>query len=798
MRWLKRITLTLFALAVLIGLTAAWVTWRSLPVVEGTITLNGPRAAIEIKRDQYGIPSINAGSEGDAYFALGYVHAQDRLFQMEFMRRLGAGRLAEVLGAQALGSDRFMRTLGLYRFAQTNLDVLDAATVAALERYAGGVNAWLETRDRPLPPEFQLLQYTPEPWAPADSLVWQKLMSLSLAGNWRDELLRSDLLQHLTPGRVAQLWPDALPDEPTTVAIARQGLPPGLAQGLIEAIDTYAPPTLASNVWAIDGQHTASGKPLLASDPHLGFQAPIVWYLARLEWPGQVRAGATAPGVPFHVIGHNGKVAWGMTTTHADLQDLFIERLTADGCYAIPTGPAAFEEREEVLKVRFGDPVTMTVRSTRHGPVVSDLTAFGRSDEEEGTVLALAATMLRDDDRTTSGIDRLSRAQTVEDARAALELFEGPQQNFIYADTDGGIGYSAPALVPMRRNGNGTVPVPGDTGVYDWQGWVPYDELPHSLRPASGRLVNANNRPMPLDYPHLIAATFPEGYRADRIGQRLDELVGSGATVDDMAAIQGDSRSAMAADLLPLLLPLAAPDSGPGQQALTLLSAWDGTMDRNRPEPLIFLAWLDKIKRALLADDLGPVFGSFRGARIRLIKSILTGRQTWCDDTTSQAMEFCAQVVSRALDETMVWLSDRPETSGDDPAGWRWGSFHRARFSHPLFGLIPGLEALTTVEIETDGGDHTVNRGGYRSARGRAPFRHSHGAGLRAVFDLADLDRSRFIIAVGQSGHPASAHYDDLNRLWRDGSTLAIPANGSRNSAATLVLEPLPKTGLTP
>ena len=790
MRWLKRIGLFLAALLMLVAASGTWVTWRSLPQVDRTVVLNGPDTPITITRDAHGIPFIRAGSESDAFFALGYVHAQDRMFQMEFMRRLGSGRLAEILGAQALGSDTFMRTLGLYVHAEANVRALDPPTQRLLERYADGVNAWLETRTQPLPPEFQLLQISPEPWVPADSLVWQKLMSMSLAGNWREELLRAQLLDHLSPDQVAQLWPDAQPDTLTTVAAAHSPVFTEVAASLVDAIDRYAPPTLASNAWTIDGNHTAGGKPLLASDPHLGFQAPLVWYLVRMDWPGETRVGGTTPGVPFPLIGHNGHVAWGVTTTHADLQDLFIERVTEDGQYLTPDGPQPFEIRQDVIPVRFSEPVTLNVRYTRHGPVVSDLSAFKQDDAEPDTVLALSATMLRDDDRTAEGIYRVSKARTVDDVRSALALFEGPQQNFIYADIEGGIGYTAAAKVPVRGSGDGTVPVPGDTGAYDWQGWVPYEELPHSLRPESGRLVNANNRPAPLNYPHLIAASFPEGYRAQRIEQRLDGLDNVGATTEDMLAIQLDSRSAMARDLLPLLLAGAMPQNAMAKNALALLRQWDGTMDRNRPEPLIFLAWMDEIKRTLLADELGPVFGSFRGGRARLIKSVLTEQKHWCNDTVSQAMEDCATMVSRALDTAVAWLAERPELENQMLNEWRWGTFHKARFAHSLFGFIPGLSALTTVEIETDGSDHTVNRGGYRSTRGRTPFRHGHGAGLRAVFDLADLDQSRFVIALGQSGHPASDHYSDLIAMWRDGGSLSLPSVPP-DPTAMLDLQPL-------
>ncbi|MBT5239820.1 MAG: penicillin acylase family protein [Rhodospirillaceae bacterium] len=778
-----------------VALGIAWLTFQSLPQVAGNIPMPGPTSSIEISRNESGIPFIRAENEGDAYFALGYVHAQDRLFQMDFMRRLAAGRLSEVLGAQGLGSDRFMRTLGLYRHAEANLSVLAPETIHVLKRYADGVNAWLEHRQKPLPPEFQLLNYEPFSWTPADSLVWQKLMGLSLAGNWRDELLRSRLLQILSPEQVAQLWPGLQPGSPTTIAAINTQVSEELAQSLIGTIDDYAPPTLASNIWVLDGQHTQSGKPLLASDPHLGYQSPLVWYLARLEWPGEVRVGATTPGFPFTVIGHNGHTAWGMTTTHADLQDIFIEQVTDDGRYLTPNGPQDFALRTEVIDVRFSDPVTLKIRSTRHGPVVSDLAAFSSPELNTGadakTVLALSTTLLHDHDRTANAILNVGSSRTVDDIKAALSQFEGPQQNFMYADTDGGIGFSAAAYVPIRADGDGTVPVPGWSGEYDWIGRVPYEELPHRLRPTSGRMVNANNRPVPDDYPHLIAATFPAGYRAKRIGQRLDEIAPSTAEVADMEEIQVDAISTMVHDLLPILLNTTQPRTDRAGRVIDLLRAWDGSMNRDRPEPLLFLSWLDFVKEAALKDELGGVYSAYRGGRPKLIRQILTNWQAWCDVTTTTTVESCAAITSDALERSLDWLAERPETSGDDPSQWRWGDFHRAQFTHPLFNLIPGLSSLTKVEIESDGSDHTVNRGAYRSARGRQPFINTHGAGLRSVFDLANLDQSSFMIAVGQSGHPLSVHYDDLNQPWRDGKSLTMPSLGTFVPSSTLRLEPL-------
>lgn len=791
MLWLKKIALFVLAILFLAGGTTTWLSIRSLPNVDGLTQVPGLKSSIEIRRDERGIPFIQAENEGDAYFGLGYAHAQDRLFQMDFMRRLAAGRLSEVLGRQGLGSDKFMRTLGIYKHAQENLNVLDPETTHVLQRYADGVNAWLKTRSNPLPPEFQLLNYTPDSWQLADSLVWQKLMGLSLAGNWRDELLRSSLLKTLPAERVAELWPDLQEGTPTTLADAQSRVPVKLAQSLMKSIDEHARPTLASNIWVLDGNHTSSGKPLLASDPHLGYQAPLVWYLARLEWPGEIRVGATTPGFPFVVIGHNSHTAWGMTTTHADLQDIFIEKVADDGRYLTPEGPAAFTSHQETIAVRFNDPVSLTIRRTRHGPVVSDLAAFSMPELEEDTVLSLAATLLRDDDGTANSIQSVAQSRTVEDVKAALSKFEGPQQNFMYADTGGGIGFSAAAYVPIRLKGDGTVPVPGWSGAYDWQGRVPYEELPHSLRPESGRLVNANNRPVPKDYPHLIAATFPAGYRAERIEQRLDQLEFSEATVADMLDMQTDSVSTMVHDLLPIALSSVKPETELERKAIALLTAWDGLMDRESPEPLIFLTWMDFIKEGLIADELGASYRSFRGGNPVLIREILTNKQHWCDVMTTSDVEICDAALSKALGRALDWLSERPELGDKTLDLWRWGDFHRAHFAHPLFSFIPGLSDLTTVEIESDGSDHTINRGAYRAARGRNPFINTHGAGLRSVFDLANLDQSRFMIAVGQSGHPLSPHYDDLNTPWRNGESFALPPFSDIKPASVLELEPL-------
>lgn len=760
--------LTLVAMAGWLYLTT------SLPKVDGTVALAGLTAPVDIARDAHGIPTIRAAGEADAYFALGFVHAQDRLWQMEAMRRLCAGRLAELLGARAVPSDRMMRTLGLYRLAENGLARLPADVRGAVDAYGAGVNAWIAGHRGAPPPEFVLLGHAPEPWRPADSLVWGRLMGMHLSGNWHEELARARLAARLPPERLADLFP---PDGAASMvpAASPAALPPDLAEALLAATPPPLRPGLASNIWALAGGRTASGKPLLANDPHLPFAAPLPWYLARIETPTLTLAGATVPGVPFHLLGHNGRIAWGMTTTHGDTQDLFVERPVDAGLYQAPDGPQPYIERPETIAVRFGDPVAFTVRRTRHGPVLSDALAGGGD-----TVLALAAAALRPEDTTAQAFYRLNRAGDWGSFLVAMRLFDAPQQNVAYADTAGNIGFIAPGRVPVRAAGDGTVPAPGWTGSHDWTGWVPFEALPRRFDPASGLIVNANNRIVGDDYPYLLAADWPDPYRARRIEAVL--AAAGPATPADMAALQLDTVSGFAPLLLPTLTGIE-PDGPRERAALGLLRAWDGRVDRDRPEPLIFNAWLVALKRTLFADDLGQDFSGWGGLRARAVLQALAPTSPWCDDIATPARETCPQRVALAFRQAVAELA---RAYGEDPARWRWGEAHRATFAHGLFHQLPLGDRLASPAIATDGDDFTINRGTFDPGRS-ATFDHVHGAGLRAVYDLADLDRSLFVLATGQSGNPLSAHYADQLGPWRDGRTLQLDG---RNATATLRLAP--------
>ncbi len=766
--WAKIANSVVLTVLVVASVSFVWV-MSSLPRIEGIVPIKGLELPASVARDHRGIPHIVARSVRDAYFATGWVHAQDRLWQMEMQRRVGAGRLAEIVGAQGLGNDKFMRTLGLYRLAEAGFQSLDKPTRDALTAYADGVNAWLDAHSHRLPPEFLVLDVHPEPWKPADSLVWGRLMALQLANNWRDEVLKAKLAGTLDRRRINELWPSTPSDAPVTLG-ARE------ADALLAAIPAAAEPHLASNIWALSGSRTASGKPLLANDPHLGFQAPILWYLMGIEAPGLHLAGATVPGVPFHLIGHNGRIAWGTTTTHADTVDLFVEKLAGADSYQTPRGAKPFVVREEVIKVKGETAVTLAVRETAHGPVVSDLIAKDLAGP--GQVVTLRATALERDDLTAQAFHKVNRAIDWRGFTAALKDFHSPVQNFAFADTGGTIGFATAGRVPLRKDGDGALPARGWTGEGEWTGWIPPERMPQTTNPKSGQLVNANNKVTPERYPFRIASEWPEGYRAQRIAELLGKR--TGLEPDDMAAMQLDDVSLAAQELKELL---GTPESKNARavEAGRLIAAWDGKASRGRAEPLIFAAWTRELWRGLLADELAGDFGHFQHLRPYVLIDLLTRHRHWCDNVATAEPESCEQQIAGALERAMATLTTR---HGATIAEWKWGDEHHARFSHPILGHIPGLSWLTEMDIATDGDDFTVNRGSF----GASDFQHTHGAGMRVVFDLANLANSRFIIATGQSGNPLSRHYDDLVQAWRDNRGQVIGRN--HDMEAVLSLEP--------
>ncbi|MEA2852874.1 MAG: penicillin amidase [Rhodospirillaceae bacterium] len=632
-------------LAILVFLTGAFFQVRgALPPYSGHVDAKGLKAPVEILRDKNAVPHIIAGSLEDAAFGLGYVHAQDRFWQMELMRRLGQGRLSEIVPPRLVGSglidtDRTMRGLGIYRKAADSVNALSPAMRAIIDSYAAGVNAWLARDDQQFGLELTVIKllsggrYRPEAWQPADSLVWAKLMALGLDGNWRAELLRLRLARKIGEDGVKFLIEAPGESRDSTLSLANEAMNGTDLDRLYNATDNIGTRKReASNEWVLSGAHSVSGKPLLANDPHLALSFPGTWYLARLVGPGFDIRGATSPGSPAVVLGHNGTIGWGFTTTNLDSQDLFIERIdpTDPNRYITPDGARPFAVRDETINVAWGDPVALRVRETRHGPVIDDFMRRADDLTPQGHVLALQATALDGNDTSAEGFGRIGLAQNWEDFLNAARKIVSPMQNMVYADTAGNIGLVSPAHVPIRRKGDGSMPVPGWTSDFDWAGFVPFDELPRIYNPPSGIIVNANARVVPDDYRHFITRDWGEPYRQLRANQLLREV--ERHPVYGMIVMQADNLTGDAAGMLPLLLK-GAPRNARAGRVHELMSRWNRFMLANRAEPLIYTAWIWQLQRGLLADELGEdLFETMVMPDVPLMMRIVRDKPGWCDD----------------------------------------------------------------------------------------------------------------------------------------------------------------------
>ena len=724
----RRLVIAFWLLVLAVPAAIAIAGWRTIPSDDKELRIAGLASPVTIVLDDAGIPRIRARTERDAAVALGYLHARDRMFQMEMMRRGAQGRLSEIAGSATLRNDRFVRLLGLARRAEADYAALDADTRGMLEAYAIGVNAWIGERGRLAAPEFLALG-APEYWQPSHSLLWAKVMGLWLSGNWRTELERARLAGNLPANRLWDLWPaDESAGRPDIAAL------PGLDR-MLAAIPVFgedAPlPDTASNAWTV--AQGAAGAPLLASDPHLGYGAPILWYLARIELPdGRFLAGGTAPGVPLVLIGRNADLAWGFTTTHSDTQDVFRE-----------PGSAARVVRTEVIHVRGEPDVTMEVRETANGPVISDLDEMPRSD---GEVLTVRMANLEPNDTAAAGFLALNRSRSIADARAAAALVTSPAQNMMVADRSGGIALYLTGRTPVRGAGDGSLP-----GSVPWTGFVPFDEMPHVENPESGLLVNANNRVSPPDHSVFLGREWFGDWRFRRIHELLAEPVPRDE--DRFATIQMDAVSLLAREVLPVLNGLPRGTGALGQ-AQALLADWDGEVRQDLPQPLIWNAFMRRMPALALrragvpSAPAGPEF----------LRFLLTNANAgwWCGGD-------CRAMAALALAEV---ASELAQAHGPDPTAWRWGAAHRAVFEHPLLRRVPGLSRLTELVLPASGDDQTVQRQGPSGGGG---FDAMHGAGLRMVADLSTPDGIYAVIATGQSGNPLSRHWGDQLGSWHEG-----------------------------
>jgi penicillin amidase len=634
-----------------------------------------------------------------------------------------------------------------------------------------------------LPVEFVILGITPAPWKPADSVAWLKMMAWDLGGNWSTELLRMRLAQRLTSQQIAEFLPPYPGDPPFAVrdlVALYRGLSPELVK-TASALESYAPPSLpmgaGSNNWVVSGARTVSGKPMLANDPHLGLNAPSLWYFAQLTAPGLSTIGATLPGTPGIVLGRNDRIAWGFTNTGPDVQDLYLEKIDPANPdqYAAPEGQLKFDSRVEVIHVKGQPDVQLTVRSSRHGPLINEVSRAAGASTPKGYGLAFQWTALRDDDMTVQAGTYIPKARNWDEFKSALKLFHSPQQNVVYADVDGNIGFIAPGRVPIRRADNdlmGLAPAPGWDARYDWQGFIPFEKLPQTYNPASGRLLSANEKIVPADYPYFLGSDFFPPYRSRRIAALLDATPTH--TLQSFEKLQQDTRSEVARDVLPLMLK-AVPADSPNGHYTAMLAAWDGTMAVDRPEPLLFNEWYRELTRAVYADELGPeLFAEYRDWRAVFMTNVLTdkdGQSRWCDDVNTPQRETCAMQINVALERAVTALKAR---YGDDAAKWRWGEVHVAHSRHQPFSKNKWLAPVFDIKVPSPGDSYTVNVGRFRIADEDAPFQSVHAASLRAIYDFADLDRSVFMQSTGQSGNLLSPWYANFAEPWVHGQYLPM------------------------
>jgi penicillin amidase len=817
---IKRLVISLLILLLLVIVGGGgWLYWRaraSLPQLDGVIQVEGLSAPVEVLRDARGVPYLRASSLQDLFFAQGYVTAQDRLWQMDLSRRLAEGELSEVFGERTLRMDLENRALGFRQVSARALAELSPEGRAPLTAYANGVNAFIASHKHRLPIEFLLLNYQPRPWTEVDSLGTALNMAKTLNTSWGADLMRERVRAKLGPELFDDLIPDHSPlDEPVAqlppgskpspqkktvyppptcrdldpsvlhtpragmelAPLPRQGgeileFDPTLSALLSEGDESF--PGLGSNNWVVSGAHTQSGKPLLANDPHLDHSVPSVWYMVHLKGPGLNVSGVSLPGLPLVVIGHNERIAWGMTNTGPDVQDLYAESFdpAAPNKYLHNGAWGDAEVRDEVIKVRGKRDYRLTVKVTRHGPIVS---------ENCGRDLALRWTALEPHALSAlfNGAYKIGLAQNWEQFTAALRDYTGPMQNFVYADLDGNIGYYAAAWVPIRKQGNGSVPAPGTTDDYDWTGYIPFQDLPHSYNPASGILATANGRVVPDGYPYFITSHWDPPFRTARIFQLL--RAGKAFTIDDMLRIQTDIVSLedkwLAGQLRQAALhnPPQDPDV---RYALTVLTDWDAEARMDSAATLVCEITRRALLERLLKPKLGDQLSGFRWGNTVFLQNVFANNWTrWLPPGDTSLADTLIKSLAAGVKQIPSLVGSR---SHED---WKWGNTILLTFYHPLGQAVPLLGRLLDVGAFPQAGTSTT-------VKATTP---RHGPSMRMVVDLSNLDHSVQNITLGESGQVFSPYYKDQFDAWYHGRSFPMSfsdAAAEQGAAHRLVLRP--------
>ena len=748
------------------------------------LRLAGLKGSVTVRRDGRAIPYIEAANEEDLYFAQGYVTASDRLWQMDLLRRTGRGELSEIFGRDALEEDKQYRTFGFAKLSESMLGQCSAAMRAALEAYTRGVNAFIDSRDdKTLPVEFRLLKYKPRPWSPADSIIIGKTLSVTLTTTWQSDIMRAAMADLPADKRDA-LLPETSPLDvllvgsdgarKKTVAAPSQSSPrPRAAAGenpvgallsamrtsrrSLERVGLYAEGRAMSNNWVVSGKHTGTGRPLLANDPHLAPSAPSIWYLSHLSAPDMRVAGVTLPGAPGIIIGHNERIAWGLTNLQADVQDLYIERFDRENPtrYKTPTGWREAEVRREQIKVRRGmadaatDTVEFDITVTEHGPIIL---------EQGGNRYALRWTALDPNCVAFETFYKINHARNWDAFRAALRTYVEPAQNFVYADVDGHIGYYGAGKIPLRKTGDGSLPYDGSTGAGEWTGFIPFEKLPQLYDPPSGIIVTANNRVTGRDYPYLITREWATPYRARRIFDLLQSK--KKLTADDFRAIQGDAYSFAGAIFAREVVKISRDSAQSGNadnwtETLRLFEAWDGHVRPESRAPVLVAQMRQSFRSRILASAIGAERSELYswGNVDTFIDRIITERpREWLPEGFKDYAELLRACYTDAREQMVKLL-------GQDESQWRWGhpSYAQSRFLHPLASAPFVGQQFKIAPFPQTGSSSvltSVNVGG--------------GVSMRFIADTSQWDRTQQGIPLGQSGDPSSPHWTDQLADWRN------------------------------
>ena len=788
--WLMRITLSVAAVAGLLVSFAYFFLSRSLPDYSKTVEFSHITEEIEIVRDTANVPHIFGKNDQDTLFALGYVHAQDRLWQMTMLRRTAQGRLSELFGAETLTVDMVVRRLGIYSASRASLSALRPDTMAKLEAYAKGVNARLEEinlgNSGRGAPELFLFSNSIAPWSPTDSLAIIKLMGLQLSSHLESEVLRArvslilddDLLKDLLPdvpgsgvaelNDFASMFPSLLKQH-ASVAMPKHSLSPFKSIAL----------SGASNAWAALPGRSASRGTLLANDPHLGLTAPSIWYLARLELETGGVIGGTIPGLPVILVGRSASLGWGLTTANVDDTDVYIEKLNPANPneYQSLDGFVPFFKKQSIIEIKGQKPVTLDMLWTENGPVLPASHYNLGAITPEGHVTSVAWTLLSGQDTSFEAAFDIMVSGSVQAAMTASQTYIAPGQNLTLADKYQ-IAMRTIGALPKRdprHQSKGRMPTAGWLAVNRWQGMFDASVNPVFLNPTGGILGNTNNKYIDRPFPEHISYDWGDTQRVQRWTRLMQNR--EVHTRDSFIEAQLDSVSPTARALLPLIgaelwfqsenVP-ANTSLGRRQVALELLANWNGEMNEHLPEPLIYAAWIRALQIRLIEDELGPLHEEFTQVEPLFIEKVyrnIVGAGQWCDVVQSTAVETCAEMARLALDDALAGLE---KTYGSEITALRWGEAHQATHDHPVLGNIPVLKWFVNIRQSTSGGDNTLQRG-KTIGTGPNPYLNVNAGAYRGVYDFADPDSSVYIISTGQSGHPLSRHYDDLGELWRRG-----------------------------